>query len=302
MEEMTKKLMNPSQGFLGMPDFSSSDYAKSDVVVIPFGLEYSVSYQGGTSGGPQAILQASHQVEFFDEDLWCEPCQKFNIATMIEPTINQPINEALDQLDTIVSKVVEDGKFPFVLGGEHTLVAGSIRPFIKKYPDLVILHFDAHADLRDQYEGNPFSHACALRRCVDGNEVPLISCGIRNISQEEVNYLESQKHRIQMFFAKDIHQWDIPEMLSSLRGQHVYITFDVDAFDSSLMPATGTPEPGGLFWHHAIDIIKEASKVSTIVGADINELAPRPNHHGCDFLAAKLAYKIMSYAFMKNKL
>jgi len=189
------------------------------------------------------------------------------------------------------------GKFPLILGGEHSITAGSIRPFVKKYPDLAILHFDAHADLRDGFDGEHYSHAAALRRVMDNPISTLISCGIRNISASEIPYLEANRDRITIHFAKDKRNWDPKKIVAPLKGRPVFVTFDLDGFDSSLMQATGTPEPGGMMWEDALDIIREASKISTFVGADVVELAPVKLLHSCDFLAAKLCYKILSYAF-----
>ena len=246
------------------------------------------------------MIAASHEVELFDEHYWQEPYEQIGIVTLEEPAIARPIPAALDQLEALVTKVLDDGKFPFTFGGEHSITAGTIRPFAKRYPDLVILHFDAHADLRDGYEGEHYSHASALRRCLDHEQIELISIGIRNISASEIPFLEANKQRIHIHWAKDKAHWDIASMLAPLKDRPVYLTFDIDGFDGSLMPATGTPEPGGLFWHDAINIIQEAAGMCRIVGADINELAPKENLHACDFLAAKLAYKILAAAFLKK--
>ena len=265
-------------------------------------MEKSVSYGGGTKKGPQAIIKASHQAELFDEEFWCEPFRQYGVATMKAPKIDyKSVSKSLDQLEKITSDVLEAKKFPLILGGEHSITAGSIRPFVKKYKDLAILHFDAHADLRDGYDGEHFSHASALRRVMDHPISTLISCGIRNISASEIPYLESNLHRIKMHFAKDKHNWDYKKIVEPLRGRNVFLTFDIDGFDSGIMQATGTPEPGGLLWHDAINIIKEASKICNFVGADVVELAPVKTLHSCDFLAAKLCYKILSFALAKPK-
>jgi agmatinase len=204
--------------------------------------------------------------------------------------------------------VLADGKFPLTFGGEHSITAGAIRPFAANYEDLVILHFDAHADLRDGYDGEHYSHAAALRRCLDddavanrGEHIQLISCGIRNISAEEIPFYEANRHRIHIHWGKDMKRWDMEEIIAPLKGKPIYLTFDVDGFDASLMPATGTPEPGGLFWQEAIDIIAAAAQAGTIVGADVNELAPIPHWHACDFLAAKLAYKILALSLLESR-
>jgi agmatinase len=286
------------KGFLGIEEkyLKTPDDAK--VIVVPFGLEASVSYGGGTKNGPKAIIKSSHQVELFDEEFWCETFRKYGVATLKPFKIEEDVSKAIDQLEEIIEQILAAGKFPLTLGGEHSITAGSIRPFIKKYPDLAILHFDAHADLRDGYGGEFYSHAAALRRVMDNPIKTLISCGIRNISASEIPYLESNKDRIKIHFAKDKRKWNIEEIVAPLRGRPVYLTFDIDGFDSSLMQATGTPEPGGIMWEDAIDIIRAAGKISNIVGADLVELAPVKALHSCDFLAAKLCYKMLAYSLM----
>ncbi len=292
--------MSPEQGFLGLEPKDAVNYSDAKAVIIPFGLEATVSYGGGTAKGPAAMIKASHEVELFDEQLWCEPFRQIGVVTLEEPKISSQIEVALDQLESLVERVLADGKFPMTFGGEHSITAATIRPFLKKYPNLAILHFDAHADLRDGYEGEHYSHASALRRCLDDDNVELVSCGIRNISAEEIPFLDANRDRIHIYWGKDKKRWNIDEIVSHLKDRPVYLTFDVDGFDASLMPATGTPEPGGLFWEDVLDIMTAASKVSTIVGADVNELAPVSHLHSCDFLAAKLAYKILSLAFARG--
>lgn len=286
--------MPPKKGFLGLDPKDAVAYEDAKAVIIPFGLESSVTYGGGTAKGPAAIIRASHEVELFDEHLWCEPFRKIGIVTLDEPKIELEIPDALQQLENIVTRVLDDKKFPFVFGGEHSITIGAVRPYLKKFDDLILLHFDAHADLRNGYQGQHYSHASAIRRCLDHNNLNLVSVGIRNVSIEEVPFIEENRHRIHIYWGKDKKRWDVNTIVSHLKDRPIYLTFDVDGFDSSVMPATGTPEPGGLFWEDAIEIITAASQIGTIVGADINELAPIPHLHSCDFLVAKLAYKILS--------
>lgn len=284
-------------GFLGLDEQAQASFEEAQAVVIPFGLEASVSYGGGTSKGPRAMIEASHEVELFDEAFWCEPHQHIGIATLKEPAITDNVSESLMQLEGLVEKVLSHNKFPIVFGGEHSITAGAIRPFTKRHDEIVLLHFDAHADLRDGYMGEHYSHASAIRRCLDHENVSVVSLGIRNISQSEIPFYEANRDRIHVFWAKDKEQFDINQVLALLKGKTVYVTFDVDGFDASLMPATGTPEPGGLFWHEVIKVLDKVSQISHIVGADVNELAPIEGLHGPDFIAAKLAYKILTYAF-----
>lgn len=285
-----------SEAFLE-PDRADADRPhEARAVVIPFGLEASVSYGTGTAAGPAAILAASHQLELFDEELWREPYLDFGIATLRPPVIEKPLAAALEQIAGIVGSVLGQNRFPFVLGGEHSLTAGAIRPFAAAYPDLVVLQFDAHVDLRDGYLGEHYSHASAMRRVLDHEHVTLVSVGIRAISSGEVAYLEANRHRIHIHWAKDQAQWDIEEIVKPLRGRPVYVTFDIDGLDSACMPATGTPTPGGMQYLQALTILRRAAEVSRIVGADLVELAPIQGLHFADYTAAALAYKMMSYA------
>ena len=288
------KYLSNKKGFLGVDNKSN---IKEKVVIIPFGLEKTVSYGGGTSKGPKEIIKASHQVELFDEDLNKEPYKKIGIKTLKPFPIKKKITDALTQLENINKFLLKKNKFPLVLGGEHSLTPGSIKPFVKKFGKICLLHFDAHADLRDSYNGNKYSHASAIRRCLDNKNINVISFGIRNISKNEINFFNKNKNRINIFWAKDKKKWNLKKFKKMIKNKKVYITFDVDGLDSSLMPATGTPEPGGLFWDETMNIIKIAAKYSHIVGADLNELSPIKGFDSYNFLAAKLVYKIISYSF-----
>ena len=291
--------LSQKKGFLG---YEAKQKIENKVVVVPFGLEKTVSYGGGTKNGPKEIIKASHQVELFDEDLSCEPYKKIGIKTLKPFLIKKKMSDALNQISKINESLLKKNIFPMVLGGEHSITPGCIIPFLKKFDSLCLLHFDAHADLRQSYGGNKFSHASAIRRCLDYKNVSVVSFGIRNISNSEVTYLKKNKKRINIFWAKDKKKWNLNIFKKLIKNKNVYITFDVDGFDASLMPATGTPEPGGLFWDETIEIIKIASKYSKIVGADINELSPIKGFASYNFLVAKLAYKILSYKFVNFKL
>ena len=292
------KYLSNKKGFLGINNKSND---KENVVVIPFGLEKTVSYGSGTSKGPKEIIKASHQVELFDEDLNKEPYKNIGIRTLKPFPIKKNILDALKQIENINKILLNKKKFPLILGGEHSLTPGAIRPFIKKFRKICLLHFDAHADLRNSYNGNKFSHASAIRRCLDDPNVSVISFGIRNISSSEISFLNKNKKRINIFWAKDKLKWNLNRFKKIIKNKKVYLTFDVDGLDLSLMPATGTPEPGGLFWDETIKIIKMAAQFSHIVGADINELSPIKGFDSYNFLAAKLAYKIISYSFEFKK-
>ena len=287
--------LSNKKGFLGIDNkFSINEKA----IVIPFGLEKTVSYGSGTKNGPKEIIKASHQVELYDEEFNCEPFKKIGIKTIKPFKINKNIKIALNQISKLNERILSKKKFPLTLGGEHSITPGCIKPFVKKFNKILILHFDAHADLRNSYNNQKFSHASAIRRCLDHKNVSLVSFGIRNISKEEVPYLKKNSKRIEIFWAKDKKKWNLKKFKRIISNKIVYLTFDVDGFDSSLMPATGTPEPGGLFWDETLEIIKIAAKNSNIVGADINELSPIKGFNSYNFLVAKLAYKILSYKFL----
>ena len=289
------KFLKPSKGFLGLPKENKS---KNKVYIIPFGLEKTVSYGGGTKNGPKEIIKASHQVELYDEELNCEPYKKIGIKTLKPFKIDKNIKKALNKMSKINEEILGKKLFPMTFGGEHSITPGCIAPFTKKYKDICLLHFDAHADLRESYNGEKFSHASAIRRCLDYPNVSVISFGIRNISQSEITFLKKNSSRINIFWAKDKSKWNLNKFKKLIKNKTVYLTFDVDGLDSSIMPATGTPEPGGLLWDETLNIIRIAAKNSKIVGADINELSPIKGFNSYNFLVAKLAYKILSYKFL----
>jgi len=289
------KYLSNKNGFLGIDnDFS----IKEKVVVVPFGLEKTVSYGGGTGNGPKEIIKASHQVELYDEELHCEPYKKIGIKTLKSFKINKNIKKALKKMSDVNEEILNRKLFPITFGGEHSITPGCIAPFVKKHKKICLLHFDAHADLRESYNGEKFSHASAIKRCLDHKNVSVISFGIRNISECEIPFLKKNSSRINIFWAKDKNKWNLKKFKQMIKNKIVYLTFDVDGLDPSIMPATGTPEPGGLLWDETLDIIRIAAKNSNIVGADINELSPIKGFNSYNFLVAKLAYKILSYKFL----
>ena len=288
------KYLSQKKGFLG---FDADKNANPKVVVVPFGLEKTVSYGSGTKNGPKEIIKASHQVELFDEELNKEPYKEIGIKTIKPFPIPKKIEKALDCLTEINEKIIAENRFPLVFGGEHSITPGSIKPLIKRHKEIILLHFDAHADLRESYQGEKFSHASAIKRCLDYKNVKVVSFGIRNLSKPEMAFYNKNRDRIEIFWGKDKKDWDLKKLNNLFNKKTVYITFDVDGFDASIMPATGTPEPGGLLWEDVLPIIKKVCQISNIVGADINELAPIKNFNSYNFLVAKLAYKILSYTF-----
>lgn len=293
------KLQIMKNGFLGADqgtDFQVP-YNKAKAIIIPFGMESHVSYGGGTKHGPKAILTAAHELNENDEQTQ-KSVYRCGLATVQEPKIPKDSAKALGLLSQIVGQVLKDKKFPMVLGGEHALTPGVIKAVCANFNDVSILHFDAHADLRYQYRGSIFSHASALRRVMEDFPIKkLVQVGVRSVSEvdDELAYIQREKKRLKVFWG-----WQNPtpkEVVRQIPTKNVFISFDIDAFDSSLMPSTGTPEPGGLLWWPTLEILKEIFKSKNVVGADLVELSPIRGLHGPDFLAARLVYKFLGYKF-----
>ncbi|MGN8160778.1 agmatinase [Salinisphaera sp. SWV1] len=285
--------------FLGLdeselPRCNDAEASRHKISVLSFPLERTVSYGVGCADGPRAILEASKQVELFDHEYQWEPYRAFALNTQ-EIDVAGTIADVMSQAESDIAQVINSGCFPLVLGGEHTVSVAAVRAIRSAFPEIAIVHFDAHLDLREQYEGESVCHATALRRCIDGTETPLYSFGIRNESIEESQYRRTNPN-VTVFSAKDRSEWRLDEFKQALGDRPVYLTIDLDCFDSSLMPATGTPEPGGLFWDDVIRVLEAVTGHTTVVGADIVELAPILGMHAPDFLASKLAYKLMTLA------
>ncbi len=273
----------------GTPDAPFCDPATARVTIIPAPLEYSVCYMQGTRHGPQAILDASSQMELYDEELdWCP----ISIGVYTRPALDYRDMDhaaALAATGKAVREVLERGQLPLVLGGEH-----SIAEARNYFPDLTVVHIDAHGDLRDEFEGTRLSHASIERRVVDMG-IPLTEIGIRSFSPEEAEFLKS-KPDVAIVWAYQMANGTakIPwERLS----KHTYVTIDLDALDPGEMPAVGTPEPGGLHWYQLLDLFREICRRTTIVGMDVVELCPMEGQTRADFLAAKLVYKMIGYRF-----
>jgi agmatinase len=281
--------------FLGLSDLEA-DYKKARVVVVPVPYEMTVSYGKGTSRGPDAILEASAQVELYDEELGVESQKLGGIATIPHLSVAGVKPSALFEVITpAVGRLIDDGKWPLILGGEHSVTPPVVRAFHERDPEFTVVQFDAHADLREEYNGEAMSHACAIARV---NEMcPAVQVGIRNISEPEAKLAKSARYPI--FYASNMrtsNSW-MQEALAAIKTDKIYITLDLDAFDCQVMPATGTPEPGGMTWWQVTDFLKMLFAKKLVVGMDIVELAPISGFHACDFLAAKLAYKSISYLF-----
>lgn len=292
--EKNKKLPN----FLGLPEnLSTPENAK--VMIVPVPYEATTSYGQGTSRGPAAILEASQQVELFDDELWEEPF-KIGIHTT-EPiemkTVDRYVPKPFEELYEQVKRLININKFPIILGGEHSLTVGAVKACAEQYKDLSILQIDAHCDLRPEYEGNPYSHASVSYQLYHLLPKPLITqVGIRNVSAEEVRWLETEYPNVNIYWARQQERWNFQEIINTL-SDNVYLTIDVDGLDPSIMPATGTPEPGGINWYQLMELVKLVCVKRNVVAADIVELSPIPGFHAPDFLAAKLAYKLIGYRF-----
>ncbi len=290
------KTLPKSRNFLGIEKKYSS-YENSEIVIVSAPYEKTVSYGKGAKNGPKEILKASHYVEFYDEETKCELCFERGIATLPQLSLDKlSPKKALDKIYKSVKQNVENGKFVVTLGGEHTISQAPIKAHAEKFENFSVLQFDAHSDLRDTYEGTKYSHACVMAHVAEFT-TEIVQVGIRAQDISEAEFIKENK--IKTFYARDIYgskNW----MKTALKNlnENVYVTFDVDAFDPSLLPATGTPEPGGLFWDETMDFLKLVGKERNIVGFDVVELAPSKAHPASNFIAAKLVYKILNYAFM----
>lgn len=284
--------------FLGVPP-EENTLEKSRVVILPVPFERTVSYGVGTRNGPGAILEASHYVELYDDEL-DEDVHRIGIHTLpawlperMDPTA------CVEELTGIVGGLLGHGRFVLTVGGEHSISSGPIRAYQKRYPQMSILHFDAHGDLRDEYEGEKHSHACAARRFLELG-LPAVHVGIRSISREEVEF--ARESGLLIVSNREMHRSDawMDRALARLTGD-VYVTFDVDFFDGSLVPGTGTPEPGGGTYDQALAILRRVASERRIVGADVVEHAPTPGNRAPDFMVAKLCYKLIGYAHFREK-
>lgn len=280
-----------SSGFLELPsELTRCENALFHVIPVP--LERSVSWGRGTARGPQAILQASGQVEDFDG--YSVPAEA-GICTheFIPCDGGRPTQDILDDAAREAGRIIGDGTIPVILGGEHTVALGGVQAALAACPGVGIVYFDAHSDLRDEYEDNPLSHACTGRRIYDMG-APLFQIGRRSWCAEEDSFVRQSS--IGRLDGIDIHRNGVPDtVLPSEFPDEIYITFDVDALDPSIMPATGTPEPGGILWYDALQLLERVTGGRTVIGFDIVELAPREGMHAADFTAARLAYQIMGF-------
>jgi len=274
---------------------ADTPYERARVVVLPAPFEGTVSYGSGTASGPQAILDASEQLELYDEELGFEP---FRCGVWTAPALALDARSPEDAVSAVESRVGEllaDGKWVVTLGGEHSITAGAVRAAASRYPGLRVVQIDAHADLRETYQGQRYSHACAMTRCLE--VAPVHALGIRSYSREEAARIRDGRGRYRLLHAWEMESEDWTERaLDGLRGHPVYLTIDVDGFDPAIVPATGTPEPGGLAWRPVLGYLGELFGAAQVVSADVVELAPIPGLRHPDFTVARLVYKLIGFA------
>jgi agmatinase len=289
-----------ADNFAGLPP-ELSDYRSSRVVIFPLPYEFTSSYLPGSRFAPREIIQASRFMELYDEELSRQPAEVgIHTLTEAEPIAGDP-ETMLSAIHEKAKEILGDGKFIIAIGGEHSISYPLIHAHQELHPELSVLQLDAHADLRQSYQGTPFSHASVMRRVVE--MVPLVQVGLRSMSQEEAEAIPHLSTRI--FPAKDIvlqnqRDW-IEEVIKNLT-QMVYITIDADCFDPSVMPAVASPEPGGLSWYEVLSLLREVAKRRVVIGGDFVELTPRGDLTSqSSFTAARLIYKLIGYSFFLEK-
>ncbi|MBI2042149.1 MAG: agmatinase [Candidatus Nealsonbacteria bacterium] len=293
----TRNINNDMQEFLKYPKLEPfnfmgldrQDYRASKVVIFPVPYSSTTCWKTWTNEGPQAIIEASRHMELYDIESKRDP-SKDGIFTLesLEPSKDSP-KETIFRIKKVIDRILKDKKFPLMLGGEHSITLGSVLSFKEKFSNFSVLQIDAHADLRNLYEGSKYHHGSVMRR-IRELKIPVTQVGLRSISEEDAGYVRKAKIKT-IFPAPDL---PIDEIIATL-GEKVYLTIDLDGLDPSIMPSVGTPEPGGLGWHELLNFIKQLSQKRKIIGADVVELAPTAGLHAPDFLAAKLVYKIISY-------
>jgi len=271
------------------------EYAPAGIVVLPVPYDETSTWMKGADRGPDAIIDASYNMYLYDIDTDSEVYTR-GIHTD-DPVSEKSSPEAMvDAVRARVARHLAAGKFVVTLGGEHSVTVGAVRAHAERHPGMSVLQLDAHADLQEEFHGSRYNHACVMARVRES--CPVVQAGIRSLDGAELKAADPER----LFLAEDIR--DSREWIDravSLLTDEVYVTIDLDAFDIAVMPATGTPEPGGLGWYEVIDLLKKVSKEKKIVGFDVVELCPNPYARQCDYLAAKLVYRLLSYIFMNGR-
>ena len=281
-------------------DLTQSDEPK--VLIIPTPYEYTTSFCKGTKNGPQTILNASTKLEFFDDELWIDHSKiGINTSSFVNcEFVNNKSTQPFVELEQVVKSTIINGSLPIVIGGEGSISYGAIKATYDLYPELSILHFDAHSNLKSTFKNNKFNHLCTIRQIYNSMpDIKIVQAGIRNISKEESEWLDKENPNIEIFFAKDKNRWTVADILSSLT-KNVYISFDFSIFDSSVMPSCSNPEPGGFTFEQITNIIKNICAFKDIVGMDFVEFSPLLNFVAPDYLASKLIYKTIGYTFARQ--
>lgn len=285
--------MKTNRIYAGIPkEYASPEKAK--VVLLPVPYDATSTWGKGADKGPEAFLEASENMEWYDIETDTEAYrQGIYLANPID-ALDSP-EQMVDAVHKTVKEYIKRNKLVTMIGGEHSISIGAIRAFNECFEELTVLHLDAHADLRKEYNGSPYNHACAMR---EANETTnLVQVGIRSMDHSETLVMDRDK----VFFAHEMVTDDFwMDTALDLMTDNVYISFDLDAFDPSILPSTGTPEPGGLFWYETLDFLKRVFEEKNVVGFDIVELCPNVQERSSDFLAAKLYYKMLSYKFLKK--
>ena len=270
------------------------DYSGSEIVIVPVPYDETSTWMRGADKGPEAILDASVNLEFYDIETSSE-AHLSGIYT-INPIFQKETPELLvEDVYYRVLSILADKKFPVVIGGNHTVSIGSVKAFSEYYPNLTVLQLDAHTDLRPEYEGSKFNHACVMARAREF--APLVQVGIRSMSAVEVPYLESDRvfFSHELYYNKSLYERAIDKL-----SENVYITIDLDVLDPSIMPSTGTPEPGGPAYIELLHFLRNVIKRRNVVGFDVVELCPNISNKSPDFIAAKIIYQLLSYRFAKK--
>jgi len=285
--------------FGGIEEEKYSNFEMARVLVLPVSYEGTVSYGTGTGAGAMAIIDASRNMELYEEETDAE-VYKIGIHTLKEFKPLETPEAMMDGLYSFTRDLLATNKFLCMLGGEHSVTAPVVRAHAEKYHNLSVLQIDAHADLRDEYDGTPHSHACAMARVVKDLRIPLVQIGIRSISADEARAVD-EGIPTRIFWAKDIvGRTDWIDAAINHLTENVYLTIDIDGLDPSLVPTTGTPEPGGLGWYETLTLIRKLAAKKRIVGMDLVEFSKAENSAAPAFLCAKLVYKSLAYIFQND--
>ncbi len=284
----------PPLNFLGLPP-EHSGWEGSRALILPIPYEASTSYGGGTKAGPRAILEASAQIELYDAEFGCEPAVRWGVHTLPALAVDAgDAQAAISRIDAVVGELIGGGRLLAVLGGEHSLSVGTARALARVLGPIVTVQLDAHADLRDTYEGSRYSHACAARRMLESG--PVVQMGIRSLDRAEAEFLAGHADQVLSISADEMHaNGDYRQrVIERIQGRTVFLTLDVDALDPAVIPATGTPEPGGLTWFQMLDAVRLVAAHSRVAAFDCVELSPIAGLPAPNFTAAKLVYKTLS--------